>query len=456
MPARTKSNRASSRSRAARLAKELEAARRISQSLSRQTDVDSLISHALRTALEVVGADAGSVLLADPASKQLVFRHVLGQKANRLRGMAIPWDEGIASAVFRSGKPHISQDVSRDRRHLARVDASIGYHTKDMITLPLKPWEGKPIGVLEVLNKRRGRLGKQDVSILMIISALMSAAIVQARLYEEVKFAEVGRLLGDIGHDVGNLLTPVLCGVDLLGPQLEKFLDGLGEPEAAATKQMRGLSRDVLGLLKTSARRIQDQVKQMADCVKGLGMEPQFRPCRVEAVVEQAQHTLSLLAKESHIELRRDGLAGLPPILADERRLYLAFYNLINNAIPEVPPGGSITVRGAWEPKSRQVLVSVIDTGRGMSFDVQASLFSPRAISRKAGGTGLGTKIVKDVIEAHGGRITVESREGAGTAFHLRLPLKPPASSDGKPPKPAPEVSGRVAAKAGRLHRGRS
>jgi signal transduction histidine kinase len=80
--------------------------------------------------------------------------------------------------------------------------------------------------------------------------------------------------------------------------------------------------------------------------------------------------------------------------------------------------------------------------GRGMSFDVQASLFSPRAISRKAGGTGLGTKIVKDVIEAHGGRITVESREGAGTAFHLRLPLKPPASSDRKPPKLARGLAG--------------
>ena len=442
MPARPKSNRAPSRSRATQLAKELEAARRISQSLSRQTDVDSLISHALRTALEVVGADAASVLLADPASKQLVFRHVIGRKAKRLRGMAIPWDQGIASVVFKSGKPHVSQDVSRDRRHLARVDASIGYQTKDMITLPLKPWEGKPIGVLEVLNKRRGRLGQKDVSILMIISALMSAAIVQARLYEEVKFAEVGRLLGDIGHDVGNLLTPVLCGVDLLGPQLEKFLDGLGEPEAAQTRQMRGLSRDVLGLLKTSARRIQDQVKQMADCVKGLSTEPQFRPCRVEALVEQAQHTLSLLAKDSHIELRREGLEGLPPILADERRLYLAFYNLINNAIPEVPPGGSITVRGGWEPKSRQVLVSVIDTGRGMSSDVQASLFSARAISRKAGGTGLGTKIVKDVIEAHGGQISVESRAGAGTSFHLRLPLKPPASSERKRPKPARGLAG--------------
>ncbi|MFM8550971.1 MAG: ATP-binding protein [Nitrospiraceae bacterium] len=66
-----------------------------------------------------------------------------------------------------------------------------------------------------------------------------------------------------------------------------------------------------------------------------------------------------------------------------------------------------------------------------MSPDVQASLFSSRAISRKAGGTGLGTKIVKDVIEAHGGKIEVESREGAGTAFHLRLPLAPPGAGRG-------------------------
>ncbi|MDE3018954.1 MAG: hypothetical protein KGI53_08040, partial [Nitrospirota bacterium] len=67
MPARIRPQAEPRRSRPAQLAKELEAARRISQALSRQTDVDSLISHALRTALEVVGADAASVLLADPA-----------------------------------------------------------------------------------------------------------------------------------------------------------------------------------------------------------------------------------------------------------------------------------------------------------------------------------------------------------------------------------------------------
>lgn len=429
MPARSRSRRPAARppSRAARLARELEAARRISHALSQHTDLDQLISHALRTALDVVGADAASVLLADADTKQLVFRHVIGEKAESLRGTAIPWDQGIASAVYSSGKPQVTRDVARDRRHLSRVDARTGYRTRDMITLPLRPWDGKPIGVLQVLNKRRGRLGPRDLSILTIISTLMSAAIEQARLYEEVKFAEVGRLLGDIGHDVGNLLTPVLCGVDLLGPKLEQFFDELPARQAPGTLATRQLCEEVLALLRMSARRIQDQVKQMADCVKGLSSPPNFVLCSVASVVQQAQQTLGLLAKERGITLRREGLEALPPMLADERRLYLAFYNLINNAIPEVPPGGSILVTGREEAKDRSLRISVIDTGRGMPAEVRASLFSPRAISRKAGGTGLGTKIVKDVVEAHGGTIEVDSQEGRGTAFHLRLPLKPPA-----------------------------
>ena len=71
-------------------------------------------------------------------------------------------------------------------------------------------------------------------------------------------------------------------------------------------------------------------------------------------------------------------------------------------------------------------MLSVEDTGRGMPPEVRESLFTPRAISRKAGGTGLGTKIVKDVIDVHGGRITVDSEEGVGTTVHIRLPIKPP------------------------------
>ena len=75
------------------------------------------------------------------------------------------------------------------------------------------------------------------------------------------------------------------------------------------------------------------------------------------------------------------------------------------------------------------IVVSVIDTGGGMPADVRDQLFTKRAISTKPGGTGLGMKIVRDVVEAHGGTVWVESELGAGTKVHIRLPHTPGESA---------------------------
>lgn len=133
--------------------------------------------------------------------------------------------------------------------------------------------------------------------------------------------------------------------------------------------------------------------------------------------------SLQRYAAEKGVALHAEGLELLPVIQADERRLFNAFYNVIDNAIPEVPPGGSVTVRGQVEAGAERLLISVVDTGRGMPPEVRDSLFTSQVISRKAGGTGLGTKIVKDVVSAHKGSIAVESELGLGTTVHIRLPL---------------------------------
>jgi signal transduction histidine kinase len=163
----------------------------------------------------------------------------------------------------------------------------------------------------------------------------------------------------------------------------------------------------------------------MADCVKGLSAPPNFELCEVELVIQEVFHTLQMLARDKRITLRAEGLEALPKFYADERRLYNAFYNLINNAIPETPPGGSITVRGHLDQDKGGIALAVTDTGKGMSPEICNRLFSAKAISTKKGGTGLGTKIVKDVLDAHKGKIWVESKPGVGTTFHLRLPLDP-------------------------------
>jgi len=252
-------------------------------------------------------------------------------------------------------------------------------------------------------------------------------------LHEKVKaqaieLAEVVGALGDIGHDIRNMLTPVVISARLLRSELDELFSSLPAQEASKTQASHELCDEVLTMLRMNVRRIQDRVKEIADCVKGLNAPPQFAPCNVAEVVDSVIQTLRVVAQEKTIVLHTEGLDDLPQITADESRLYNVFYNLINNAIPETPVAGSITVRGQWEPDQGAVVLSVTDTGRGMSPEVRDSLFTTQAISRKPGGTGLGTKIVMDVVKSHGGQVTVDSQLGMGTTFRVCLPLCPPST----------------------------
>jgi PAS domain S-box-containing protein len=245
-----------------------------------------------------------------------------------------------------------------------------------------------------------------------------------ADLLEEIKVAEVTRWLGDIGHDVKNMLMPVLTGVDLLREEIQEILGRLAAGgEEAQGETSRKVSDELIEMIVNNTRRIQDRVRELADAVKGVTTAPEFKPCRISVCVADVITSLHRYAAEKGVALHAEGLESLPVIQADERRLFNALYNVIDNAIPEVPAGGSVTVRGQVDVGADMFVISVADTGRGMPPDVRDALFTTQVISRKAGGTGLGTKIVKDVVDAHKGSIGVESEPGVGTTIRIRLPL---------------------------------
>jgi signal transduction histidine kinase len=137
----------------------------------------------------------------------------------------------------------------------------------------------------------------------------------------------------------------------------------------------------------------------------------------------------------------------VPPADLDRKRIYNALYNLISNALPETPRGGRVWVRtvavaagGGGDPDALEIVIG--DTGRGMPEHIKRRLFTDQVQSTKVGGTGLGTRIVKNVVDAHGGTITVESEEGRGTTFTIRLPLRQPgrvaAEGGGRQAEPEP------------------
>jgi len=404
--------------------RELEAVRRISELLFNVTDIEELLLATLHCALDEVGAEAGSILLADHDNKQLVFQYSIGEYPVP-RGTAIPWSKGISGRVFRSSQAEIVRDVQHEQRHYDAIDQLTGLTTRDMITLPLKRWKGEPIGVLNVLNKRQGALDQRDLALLTIIAAYAALFIEERRLHEDAKMAVVLRMLGNIGHDLKNLLQPVVFATDLLGKEIHKMVTQLQETDTAVAEHGRESCNQLLGVMRQTTQRIHDRVKEIADCVKGLSAPPLFAACAVAHVVEEVFQTLRTMAAEKNIELKATGLNELPLIQADPKRLYNAFYNLVNNSIQEILSGGSITVSGRMTPEKRDILIDVVDTGPGMPPEVCKRLFTARAFSTKKGGTGLGTKIVKDVIDAHRGTISVESQSGVGTSIHIRLPLDP-------------------------------
>jgi signal transduction histidine kinase len=404
--------------------RQLGAARHITEALFLHLDTETLITKALETAVTLVDAESGSILLADPDTQHLVFRHSLGN-CPAPQGAAIPWDQGIAGEVYQSGRVILIQNAQEDPRHCQSIDKATGHITRDLLALPLKRWEGEAIGVLEVLNKRESQLNEDDIEILTIVSAIAATAIEQARRFQEAKLAEVAGMLGNISHDINNLLMPVVCGTSVLASTVQGVLSG-GPIVPEHHKVNYELCADVIGIISKSTRRIQDRVKEIADCVKGRSSPAELRACCLDEIIVSVFATLRGVATENGIALQQNGLNELPKIMADERRLFSGFYNLVHNALAEVPAGGSITVSGR-ERSSAFIRIMVTDTGRGMPPDVLENLFTARAKSRKPGGTGLGMRIVKDVVESHRGRITVKSKEGIGTTFTIDLPIFSPS-----------------------------
>jgi heavy metal sensor kinase len=145
----------------------------------------------------------------------------------------------------------------------------------------------------------------------------------------------------------------------------------------------------------------------------------------LEPLLRELVSELTLLAEDRNIALTMQAVP-VPVVLADPNWLKQAVINLIDNALRYTPPGGAVTLR--LEKDDENVLIAVEDTGQGIEPEHVPFLFerfyrTDRARAKDSGGTGLGLPIVKEIIEGHGGCVTIESRVGRGSIFTLHLPV---------------------------------
>jgi len=418
--------------------RQIEALRRASAALASDSSFDEMVRDTLTVAVEVLDATDGALLLYDPEKEALVVRCAVGPSADRVAGASMPVGEGTAGQVFRSGSPALVQGPD------GVSDTSLT-SAPSAVAVPLKRSGNTLLGVLQVQNALIP-FDERDVEVLEIIGAQVAVVFQIARLSEEARQAQIVHMLGDISHDIKNMLTPIQTGLQTLQPMLETLFIQLDEiaascPEAepwggkiraaaaAVTEDYGWIVDNALD----SAERVQERTQEIADAVKGELAPPVFRTADLNETVHSVARALRLVAERAGVSLLLDLDPELPAAEFDPKQVYNALYNLVNNAIPETPAGGQVTVRTRGpQTEGECFLLEVEDTGRGMPEYVRARLFTDRAISTKPGGSGLGTRIVAAVVRRHHGTIAVRSEEGRGSTFSVRLPLRVPASPQGE------------------------
>lgn len=195
------------------------------------------------------------------------------------------------------------------------------------------------------------------------------------------------------------------------------------------TYRMLGKSRTVIGdTVQTSAEQLLKVVNDILDVAQAETgrVELSIEPVKLPDFLKEMRGTIKGLARTGRLGVSIDVPKDLPAILADRSRLRQILLNLLENAVKYTPSGGSVSLSAAANNGS--VEISVSDTGIGIPPEAGARIFEPffRVEGAKTQGgqpsSGLGLAVTKRLVEAHGGAIAFESRQGRGTRFHFKLP----------------------------------
>ncbi len=390
----------------------IEALARVSQMLAGDLDLRSLMPSAIRAAAEAVGAEACSILLRDPEEPLLRFSVVEGPRTGDLARQTVPIDDrSIAGWVAAHRRPALVPDAYRDPRFTPAYDQRTGFRTRSVLCVPMEA-KGRPLGVIQLLNRRDGQpFDEADSRLAEAVASLIAVAILnaeehQARLKAE-RLATVGQTIAGMAHFVKNILNGLRAGSYII----DRYLGEEAEPRLVrgweiVKRNMRRLNHVVLDMLSYSTDR-----------------KPVCRPCRLPDLCEDTAALLRHEAEEKGVALVT-GAEDLE-VHIDETAVSRCLINLVGNAIDACDRGGTVWIEAGPHADPDRFVLRVRDTGCGIPPEALQKIFDPFYSTKGGKGTGLGLAVTQKVIREHGGEIEVDSTPGRGTEFRLILPRVP-------------------------------
>jgi signal transduction histidine kinase/putative methionine-R-sulfoxide reductase with GAF domain len=381
----------------------------IEKEINAAADLDELLNRLLGRAMELIEAEAGSIVLYDRQKGDLYFRVAHGRHGDELKRVRLRPGEGIAGWVAARREPLIVNTPSRDPRWNQDIAARVGYVPRNILCVPLLTIDQDgPLGSFELLSKRGlKRFDQDDLKLLTLIAGQAARAVRLARAKEErlkeSRLAAIGQMLSGVLHDLKTPMT-IISGYAQLMAMVED-LDQRREYAEQLQRQfevMASMTREILAFARGESNLLIRKVylhKWLAEIEAHLRQE--FAGLGVELVVD-AQYT---------------GVAWF-----DEAKLHRVIHNLARNAAEAMSGGG--TFRLAVETRGDRLLLTCSDTGRGIPMELEGRLFEPFATAGKKEGTGLGLAMVRKIVEEHSGTVTYSTNPGRGTTFVVSLPLE--------------------------------
>jgi len=392
----------------------------ITQELFTTLDLEERLRRILHVAMKSVQAQGGSILLHDPLQRALVFRYVVGEDAQKLIGMTIPDDTGIAGRVLRTGEPEVTEDVISDPDHNPEVSAAIEKRTFNMLTVPLRTADENPVGVLQVVNRMEGKFTQEDLALLEVVGDIAALAIRNASLAEEARQALVAHKLSALAHDLKNKAFVMIGWIQTIEPTVEELRET--DPERHI------LVEEAFKSVRYSADEIYSEMKLLLDVLRGNIPEAQLEPHLLSDIVRHHLSSMEGTAQRAGVVLHAS-IETTSLSMLDIHLIGSMVENLIGNAIDATPSGGEVFVKVSCHeegsfPVGSYLYLEVRDTGKGMPPHKVQEVLDGRATTTKAHGTGGGTRIIRSTVLAHKGVWDIQSELGKGTCFSIKFPIR--------------------------------
>ncbi|MBI2332834.1 MAG: GAF domain-containing protein, partial [Chloroflexi bacterium] len=368
------------------------------------------------------GYDLVQVYVIDPISGDFILkassietRSMIQERNHRLKA-----GSGIVGHVAETRKPFFTNDVN-----------SMIFHVKNPIRPDIKSEMAVPIqvgerlfGILDLQQAESINFTTRDLQTISIVADHLAVSLQKADLYESLqtalqqektvrsqlvqneRLAIMGRLLASVSHELNNPLQAIQNALFLL-------------------KEEKGISQQGLNDLEivlAESERMASMIERLRDTYRPPHAED-LQPTHINNIIEDVYALLATHLRKNKVTFEFHPDPDVPPIMALPNQIRQVALNLLMNGVEAMTNGGEVVVSTQHLRETHEVMLSVADTGAGVSPSILPYIFDPFVTNKKRG-TGIGLTISHDIVIKHRGRIAAENNPNGGATFKVWLPIE--------------------------------